>query len=428
MVFVVTSPGEGFTQDPDTLDTWFSSGMWTFSALGWPDSQEWQTLKAFHPTAVLETGYDILPFWVARMLLMSSYALGEVPFKDVYLHGLVRDEQGRKMSKSLGNVLDPLELIPKYGTDAVRLSLLMGTTPGQDVKLSEQKIESLKNFTNKLWNISRFIVMQMTDEVTAEETLADRWIQARLALVVESVTKKLSEYQFSSAAEELREFTWSDLADWYLEIAKVEKGKGAILNKILRTILTLWHPFMPFVTEEIWRVAGFEGLLALAEWPVLSVQRNAEATAAFTVLMELVSVGRRVRAENGIDATKKIVFGYQADQQTQTMVQANETWMVRLLNASELRAFEALPSVWTTAAAGLCVIGFDPMGAVDLEAERAKAQTELAETVTYIASLEQKLANQEFMSKAPAKVTDGMKQKLAEAQAKQVLLTQKLAR
>jgi valyl-tRNA synthetase len=254
------SPGEGWTRDPDTLDTWFSSGTWTFSALGWP-GKEWQTLKAFHPTAVLETGYDIIFFWVARMVLMSTYVVGEVPFKDVYLHGLVRDDQGRKMSKSLGNVLDPLDLIPKYGTDAVRLSLVMGSTPGLDVKLSETKIESYRNFTNKLWNISRFILQQMEAQASsgavAQKTLSDRWIESRLAEVVTSVTKKLETYQLSAAAEELRDFTWNDLADWYLEIAKVEGGKASILKNILETMKPEnWQP--PDIEGEL-RKQGWEG-------------------------------------------------------------------------------------------------------------------------------------------------------------------------
>jgi len=265
-----TAPGKGWEQDPDTLDTWFSSGLWTFSTLGWPEQAS--DLKNNHPTSVLETGYDILFFWVARMILMSSYGLGEVPFKNVYLHGLVRDEKGRKMSKSLGNILDPLDLIPKYGTDAVRLSLLIGTTPGQDMRLSENKIAGFRNFTNKLWNISRFIMIQLGEGGLRQEkieptTLADKWILTRLADVVTSITKKLDAYRFSAAGDELRDFTWTELADQYLEIAKKEKGKEAILSYILTTILKLWHPYMPFITEHVWSLLGQKELLLVAEWP-----------------------------------------------------------------------------------------------------------------------------------------------------------------
>ncbi len=427
MKFSETSPGAGWIQDPDTLDTWFSSGMWTFSALGWPDAAKWQKNKVFHPTSVLETGYDILFFWVARMVLMSTYVLGEVPFKDVYLHGLVRDEQGRKMSKSLGNVLDPLELIPKYGTDAVRLSLLMGTTPGQDVKLSEAKIEGLKFFANKLWNISRFISLQLQDEAATTKTLADYWIEARLAEVVSSVTKKIETYQFSSAAEELRDFTWSELADWYLEIAKVEKGKSMILRNVLKTILTLWHPFMPFVTEEIWRLAGYEGLLALTEWPTSAVVAGEQGIQqAFTELQTLITDIRRLRAEQGIDTTKQLEAQVKANGTTRATIETNADWIKRLANLSVLSCVETLAEGWRAFASGSMTAALNLEAAVDRVAEREKAAKELEDVETYLASLAQKLANQEFIAKAPAKVIDDMKKKQADAEAKRLLLQQKL--
>ncbi|MCI0479496.1 valine--tRNA ligase, partial [Candidatus Uhrbacteria bacterium] len=330
-----TSPGEGWEQDPDTLDTWFSSGLWTFSTLGWPDAEEFARNRAYHPTSVLETGYDILFFWIARMVLMSTYVLGEVPFKDVYLHGLVRDEKGRKMSKSLGNVIDPLDMIARYGTDAVRLALVLGTTAGQDQKLSEEKIEGFRNFTNKLWNISRFIISVIPAEAgnqkkvgevldsrlrgddKQEMTIADRWILSRLDEVTASVTKKIAAYEFSSAGEELRDFTWGDLADWYLEIAKVEKDKEAILSHVLKTILTLWHPFMPFVTEDIWKTAGFGSQLIVAPWPIRaagSVQ-HAGGTDVFEALRDVVTVARRLRAENGIEPQKEIDIAIQGSKE-----------------------------------------------------------------------------------------------------------------
>jgi valyl-tRNA synthetase len=420
------SPGEGWTRDPDTLDTWFSSGTWTFSALGWP-GKEWQTLKAFHPTAVLETGYDIIFFWVARMVLMSTYVVGEVPFKDVYLHGLVRDDQGRKMSKSLGNVLDPLDLIPKYGTDAVRLSLVMGSTPGLDVKLSETKIESYRNFTNKLWNISRFILQQMEAQASsgavAQKTLSDRWIESRLAEVVASVTKKLETYQLSAAAEELRDFTWNDLADWYLEIAKVEGGKASILKHILETMLKLWHPFMPFVTEHVWELAGFEGKLIVATWPE---RVEGEKVDAFERLRVLVTDMRRLRAEQKIEPAKQVEFCVVASKDVQDVVQANMAWIQRLANASTVGVAEALPADWPAATSGSVSVALNVAGAVDLEAEREKAKKELVDLEKYVASTEQKLTNQEFVSKAPAHVVETMKQKLDEAKAKREVLTKKV--
>jgi valyl-tRNA synthetase len=421
----VTSPGEGYIQDEDSLDTWFSSGSWSFSALGWPNKEKWAKERAFHPTNVLETGRDILFFWVARMVLMSTYAIGEVPFKDVYLHGLVMDDQGRKMSKSLGNILDPLELIPKYGTDAVRLSLMMGTAPGQDTRLAEAKIEGLKHLANKLWNISRFMLMQM--EAPAEsatgETLADQWIKARFAETAASITKKLETYQFSLAAEELRDFTWNDLADWYLEITKVEGNKAAILKELLSGMLRLWHPFMPFVTEEIWQRAGFEGLLLVAEWPTMSVSTM---PAGFETLRTVIGDARRLRADQGVDATKKAVFAYQSDDATAELIQANSAWVLRLTNSSSFELMTSLPSDWPVVA-GVVSVAMSLEGLVDVEKEKAKIAKELEQLAVYITSTTAKLADQEFRGKAPEKVIVGMESKLEEAKQKQELLSSRIA-
>ncbi len=444
MRYGIESPGEGWARDPDTLDTWFSSGTWTFSALGWP-GKEWQTLRAFHPTAVLETGYDIIFFWVARMVLMSTYVIGEVPFKDVYLHGLVRDDQGRKMSKSLGNVLDPLDLIPKYGTDAVRLSLVMGSTPGLDVKLSETKIESYRNFTNKLWNISRFILLYdvgatfmspspPTGDMNVAPTLADTWISSRLLEVTTSITRKLETYQLSAAAEELRDFTWNDLADWYLEIAKVEGGKANILRNILQTILKLWHPFMPFVTEHVWELAGFDGKLIVIEWPSsklgieyrVSSIGNHDSSKLFETLRQLVTDMRRLRAEHSIEPAKKVEFCVMASQDVQDAIQANMAWIQRLTNASTISVVEILPQDWPAATSGSVSVALNVAGAIDLEAECEKAKKELVDLEKYVASTEQKLTNQEFVSKAPTHVVETMKQKLDEAMAKREVLAKKV--
>ncbi len=424
------SPGEGWERDPDTLDTWFSSGMWTFSTLGWPndasvdaDGNPVKTgeLKTYHPTAVLETGYDILFFWVARMILMSAYALGEVPFKDVYLHGLVRDDQGRKMSKSLGNVLDPLELIPKFGTDAVRLSLVMGTSPGMDQKLSEEKIKDFRNFTNKLWNISRFILMQIgeTDKAAPVEpkTLADKWILSRLSEVQGRVTKLIGDYQFSQAGEMLRDFTWGDLADWYLEIAKIEKGKEAILRHVLETVIKLWHPFMPFVTEYIWGLMGNKELI-VAEWPtspVIPAKAGIQDVPEFETMRTLITDLRRLRAEQGIEAAAFVEAAVIAPGGD---IEGNSAIIKQLARLSELKTVDSLPEGWASGVSGTVPFGINAAGTVDAEKEKAKAEKEIAALKPYIESTRAKLADTEFTSKAPAKVVDGMKAKLAEAEAK----------
>src|SRR3989338_3033831 len=279
----VTSPGEGWEQDPDTLDTWFSSGLWTFSTLGWPE--ETDDLKTYHPTAVLETGYDILFFWVARMILMSTFLRGEVPFRKVYLHGLVRDGQGRKMSKSLGNIIDPLTMIEKYGADATRLSLVIGASMGNDVKLSEDKVRGYKHFANKIWNIARFVLENQQDSHKSDLYTQVRLVQVDNELVEEAmaVAKEVSEnidsFRLDLAADQLYHFAWDRFAAEIIEESKpILKGGGeaaasrsAALFELLTISLKLLHPFMPFVTEAIWQQLPKKesDLLMVAKWPLL---------------------------------------------------------------------------------------------------------------------------------------------------------------
>jgi len=406
--------GDGWEQDSDTLDTWFSSGSWTFTTLGWPGDTD--DLKRFHPTAWMTMGYEILYLWLMRMVLMSEYALGEIPFKDAYIHGILRDEHGKKFSKSSGNGIDPIEVINQYGSDALRISLLFGISPGNDSKYYTEKIESGRNFTNKLWNISRFILTTISADSNPfpHKTLADEWILTRLSEVVLSVTQKLETFQFSAAGEELRDFTWSDLADWYLEIAKVEKGKATILTEILETILKLWHPFMPFVTEHIWGLAGFDGKLIVAKWPEW---KQGNVPGEFERLRLLVTDMRRLRQENGVEAAKKVEF-------VVTHAQKFD-WMDRLVNGT-ISIADAIPEGYVVAQSGSATIGLNLAGAVDLEKEKAKASKELEEIEKYISSTEAKLANADFVSKAPEKVVGGMKDKLEEAKAKREALKKRI--
>lgn len=256
----IDSPGEGWVQDPDTLDTWFSSGLWSFSTLGWP--AETPDLKFYHPTALLETGYDILFFWVARMILMSEFFLGEVPFKQAYLHGLVRDEKGRKMSKSLGNIIDPLTMIEKYGADAVRLSLIVGAAPGGDIKLSEDRIRGYKNFANKVWNMSRFVLSQEPQGELKQDFIDE------YASVATEVTAHIEAYRLDLAFDRLYHYLWDRFAAQIIEESKGKPEYGATLYYILEHSLKLLHPFMPFVTEEIWSsMPGAKNLLMVEAWP-----------------------------------------------------------------------------------------------------------------------------------------------------------------
>ncbi|MBI4092506.1 MAG: valine--tRNA ligase [Candidatus Kerfeldbacteria bacterium] len=260
-----------YRHDEDTLDTWFSSGLWTFSTLGWPKLTS--DLKRFHPTSVLGTGWDILFFWVARMMMLSLYFRQEVPFKTVYIHGLVLNAEGKKMSKSKGTGVDPIPMAEKYGTDALRLSLVIGTAPGLDFRMSEQKIAGQRNFCNKLWNVSRYVLSQGSPPKLGGDTakprggtLADAWVIARLNEVSSTVTQHLAKYQFGLAVEALQQFLWKDFADWYVEIHKVEKNT-AVLRHVLRQCLILLHPFAPFITEAIWQAVGEKRLLMIESWP-----------------------------------------------------------------------------------------------------------------------------------------------------------------
>ncbi len=436
-----TAPqGEGWVQDSDTLDTWFSAGLWTFSTLLNKEHEQYSTweewlknspdLKNYHPTSVLETGYDILFFWVARMILMTTYTLGEVPFKTVYLHGLVRDEQGRKMSKSLGNIIDPLDMIEKFGTDATRLSLLVGSTPGNDMKLSEEKVAGFRNFTNKLWNISRFILTQVgnkgleiKDQVKRPKakTLADEWILARLDEVVLHVTKDFETYQFSAAGDTLRDFTWGELADWYLEIAKIEGEKSDILSYILTTVLTLWHPFMPFVTEAIWsEMYGEKQMLIVEEWPTA---KKGKPVKEFVLVKDMVTGLRALRAEYKIEPAKKLQVTISAGKHVKLLEENGHIiiGLGRLENLIIEKKAEKSASAVGFVESGIDVY-VDLAGVVDTEKEKTRIEKELAIVEPYVLSLEKKLSNESFVNNAKSDVVEKEKAKLAEAKEKVVRL------
>ena len=432
-------------QDPDTLDTWFSSGLWTFSTLGWPN--ETKDFKAFHPTSLLETGYDILFFWVARMILMTTYTLGVIPFEKVYLHGLVRDEKGRKMSKSLGNVINPLDTIAKFGADATRLSLVLGNTPGNDLKLSEEKVEGFRNFTNKLWNISRFMLInikapKLDVQLPKLKTLSDRWIITNLSRVVADVSAMIGKYQFSAAGERLRDFTWNDLADWYLEIAKIEGDKEEILNYILNTILKLWHPFMPFVTEQIWsEVYGKDKILMVEKWPTEELSKQGlieklkivwnkkylNSTSEFEIIKNIITGIRGLRSDNKIEPVRKLKAIIGAGARLELVQQNSEIIkaLARLENL-EILSQANKPATAVGFVEGSVEVFIDLVGVVDLEKEKERLQKELQSLEKYIAGIEGKLGNADFVAHAPEVVIKKEKQKLEEAKEKLVKISNQL--
>lgn len=435
-VGTVAPEGSGWTQDPDTLDTWFSSGQWTFATLGWPKAVKQDTVaeryeekndfERFHPTDVLETGYDIVFFWVARMILMTTYATGEIPFKTVYLHGMVRDEQGRKMSKSLGNSIDPLEIIPQYGTDALRMSMIIGSAPGQDLKLSEKKIEGYRNFVNKLYNIARFIIDPLEEVYRVQErpeaqTLADQWILNELDKVTLEVTAKLEKYQFSLAGEVLRDFTWNVLADWYIEITKIEsvdapESKTDMLLYILERVLKLWHPFMPFVTEHIWTFFNQDEFLMTQRWPQVVETEITEVP--FDRIMQAVSHIRTMRGENKLDPALKLnaLIVSQYDKQ----FKEQEAIIKRLARLEELTVVESLDA--RPAQSAVAVFGEGDMvyllleGLIDVEKEKARLEKEIDATYRVAETASKKLDTRSFVQGAPQEIVEQVKEAYAQAQ------------
>ncbi|MEK7643800.1 MAG: valine--tRNA ligase [Patescibacteria group bacterium] len=408
-------------QDEDTLDTWFSSGLWTFSTLGWPDKTE--DMKKFHPTSWIQMGYEIRDLWMMRMILMSSYALKQIPFKNVYFHGMLRDESGKKFSKSSGNNIDPLDVIKQYGADALRWSVLGGIAPGNDSKFYEEKIEGARNLVNKLWNISRFMVARISEPgkdivEPKPKTLADQWIMSRLAGTVETVKENIEKYNFSYAGEALRDFTWNDLADWYLEIAKVEGDKSETLNYILNTILKLWHPFMPFVTEAIWNEAYNGSMLMVEKWPVANQEKISLAVEAdFGIIQKIIVQIRNWRAEHKIEPKEKIkaVITFGRD-----LIPANGG-VIKFFGRLETLAFVKKT---VTGEATDFEIKFDCQ--VDANKEMERLRKEIAAIEPYVASQEKKLANEQFVGGAPATVVAGERKKLAEAKEKLAKLNEQL--
>jgi valyl-tRNA synthetase len=401
------SPGKDWIQDPDTLDTWFSSGLWSFSTLGGPEKTK--DLKDFHPNSVMETGYDILFFWVARMILMTTYVLNEKPFDTVYLHGLVRDKQGRKMSKSLGNGIDPLEMIKDYGADALRLSMIIGSAPGTDMKLYDEKIAGFRNFVNKLWNISRFVLLNIKDPKIIEKrpkpkTLNDKFILNRLDSLIDSTTKDLDNFKFSIAGMALKHFTWHDFADWYLEVAKVEEDKEEILIYCLQNILKLWHPFTPYVTETIWKNFNTD-LLLIQKWPEVKYKKDQKTIEDIQIIQRIIFEINKFKNENKVDPGKFIdclIISKKYDKLInehaaviEKLARIKQTTQEKTLN-TELH----LPNI-----------------KIYLKTETKKSNDkEIANLEKYIKSLKNKLSNKKFIDNAPAEIVEQENKKLIEAE------------
>lgn len=427
--------GTAIEQDPDVLDTWFSSALWPFSTLGWPDDTE--ELQHFYPTSVLVTGFDIIPFWVSRMILMGLEFMDEKPFSDVLIHGLIRDPEGRKMSKSLGNGVDPLDVIEEYGADALRYALVSGVAPGNDIRYIPEKVEAYRNFANKIWNAARFAMMNLEDFDPNEDTeglltLADQWILSRLAHTTQEVTRFLDRYDVGEAARVLYDFVWSELCDWYIEWVKprLYGRQGAdsrhtaqyVLWEVLRTTLELLHPFMPFITEEIWQhLPGTGETIMLTAWPrVLAEARSEAAERSMELLMHCITEIRTLRSEKQVPPGRRITAIVQVDGEAnplwQRLLTENAAYLKTLagLETLEIEAPGPKPDSALSAVTPEGIQLFLPLAdLVDREAEIARTQKDLEKAKQELARARGKLENPGFVNKAPSAVVEKEREKAA---------------
>jgi valyl-tRNA synthetase len=427
--------GTGFLQDPDTLDTWFSSALWPFSTLGWPEKTE--DLAYFYPTSVLVTGYDIIFFWVARMIFSGLEQMGKEPFKYVFIHGIVRDEQGRKMSKSLGNGIDPLEVIEKYGTDSLRFALTIGVSPGSDLRFSDKKVESSRNFTNKVWNASRFVLMNFDEDLdfsnVNEErfTVADKWILTRINNLSKEITENMEKFEAGIALQKVYEFIWEEFCDWYIELVKprlYDKENESrleaqfVLNYTLGNALKLLHPFMPFITEEIYcHLVNNDESIMVSKWPEYIEKYNySQDEAKMQLIMEAVRSVRNIRAEMNVPPSKKakIIFVASGDREFE-ILEEGRTYFEKLANASDVVVQSNKDGIPEDAVSSVIAGAeiFIPLDAlVDIEKEIERLEKEKANLEKELERVKGKLSNEGFVAKAPAKVIEEEKSKLMKYQ------------
>ena len=437
---------ENWTQDPDVLDTWFSSALWPFSTMGWPD-EESADYKRYYPTSTLVTGYDILTFWVSRMMFQGLEFTGERPFKNVLIHGLIRDSQGRKMSKSLGNGVDPMEVIEQYGADALRWFLANGSAPGQDVRYSTDKMDAAWNFINKIWNASRYALMNVGDltadqvDITGEKTLADKWILTRLNQTIGKVTELFEKFEFGEAGRLLYRFIWDDFCDWYIEMSKEtlagddEAAKlttRSILVYVLDNTLRLLHPIMPFVTEEIWQSVPHVGeSLVVATYPTVHPeQMDEKAAEEMEFLMDFIRSVRTVRNEMNTPLSKPInIIAKVSDAAHYAVLKENESYIARFSNPEEFVYGEDVeaPSDAVTSVITGAEIYLPLAGLINIEDEIARLEKEAEKLQQEVERVEKKLSNEKFVAKAPAAVVEAERAKGADYQAQREAVLERIA-
>ena len=431
--------GEGWAQDPDVLDTWFSSGLWPFSTLGWPERT--RDLERFYPTSVLVTGYDILFFWVARMMMFGIYAMPEPPFPVVALHGMVRDSRGKKMSKSFGNVIDPLDWIDKYGADALRFALARGANPGSDVPMAEEWVEGARNFTNKLWNATRFALLSgatVEGDLPPADRLsyADRWILSRLATVVAEVDRAFDGdpadpsaegFEFGEVARTLYGFAWNEVCDWYIEVSKLPINAGGpeadatrrVLGHVFDVLLRLLHPLVPFVTERLWTALTRRESVVVADWPAPDAEaRDEQAERDMGRLQELVTEVRRFRSEQQIKPGVRLPAVLVPDAGSAAAeLQRHVPQVAALARLADLRVGDGVPDGWQEVVVAGTRVALDLSGTVDVRAERARLRKAIELATAEESSVAAKLANPSFAERAPAPVVEKTRTRQSEARA-----------
>ncbi|MBR2822693.1 MAG: valine--tRNA ligase [Clostridia bacterium] len=429
-------------QDEDVLDTWFSSALWPFSTLGWPEQTE--DLKYFYPTTMLVTGYDIIFFWVARMIFSGIANMGETPFETVLIHGLVRDEKGRKMSKSLGNGVDPLEVIDQYGADALRFSLVMGVSPGNDTRYSTEKVEAARNFANKVWNASRFVLMNVSERTEIRPgklEIADKWILSRLQDAIRVITAHMEEGDFGLAATKIYDFAWSEFCDWYIELSKARllgedpesrDTARAVLLYVLEAVLKLLHPFMPFLTEQVYKyLPESEGFLMLQKWPEAKADFEfPEEEKRMAGVMEIIRSVRNLRSEMNVAPSRRTHLMLVAAEGWEQALENGEGYFKRLAGASEVSFPKSRTEVSGKTVSAVTAAGelFIPLGdLVDFEKEIARLQKELEKLGQEMARARGKLGNAGFVAKAPAQLVEAEKEKLLASEQKAKALEERIA-
>ncbi len=436
---------ENWTQDEDVLDTWFSSALWPFSTMGWPDEAN-EEYKRYYPTNTLVTGYDIIFFWVSRMIFQGLEFTDQRPFKDVLIHGLVRDGEGRKMSKSLGNGVDPMDVIEQYGADSLRYFLATGSSPGQDLRYTTEKVEAVWNFANKIWNASRFALMNMDgmtyDEIdlTGEKSVADKWILTRLNETIERVTSLAERYEFGEVGRELYNFIWDDFCSWYIEMAKLplygedeaaKKTTRSILAYVLDQTMRLLHPFMPFITEEIWQHLPHEGeSITVAAWPTVRTDLHfADEADNMKLLMDIIRSVRNIRAEVNTPMSKKVpLFISAKDAATAAVLKDNQAYLEKFCNPDTLTIGEGLeaPGQSMTAVVTGAQVFLPLVGLINLEEEIARLEKELEKWAKEVKLVTGKLSNEKFVSKAPEALVKAEREKLADYESKHAVVLKRL--